>query len=261
VSPFLSSRSQEVLRQNSISYIDFNRNVWIATNSLLIDRMGSDKPPVDGAERPARTSLRGPKTARIIRYLCDFREPLKVRDIAANTSVNAGNVSRVLDFLTRENVISRERGGVSSVDWEALIKRWAVDVAKDRRGEAFLEPHGLKAFIRRLEDSKCLYAITGAYAGAQIAPAAMPVAVDVYVTNIEAFADELELLRSDRVGNVRLVEAPDHVVFERTMNVNDVMIAAPSQIAADLLTLPKRSNDEYRSLLLWMKKHERIWRR
>jgi hypothetical protein len=261
VSPFLSSRSQELLRQNNISYIDYNRNAWIATNSLFIDRTGSDKPPATGDERPARTSLRGPKTARVVRYLCDFREPLKVRDIAANTSVNAGNVSRILDLLTRENIVMRDNGAVSAVDWEALIKRWAVDVAKDRKGEAFLEPHGLKVFNRRLKDSKRLHAVTGSYASAQLAPAAMPVAMDVYVTNIEAFADELELRRSERIGNVRLIEAPDRVIFERTMNVNGFSIAAPSQIAADLLTLPRRSNDEYNSLLLWMRDNERIWRR
>jgi hypothetical protein len=69
------------------------------------------------------------------------------------------------------------------------------------------------------------------------------------------------LRRSERVGNVRLIEAPDRVVFERLMHVNGFSIAAPSQVAADLLTLPKRSNDEYDSLLVWMRENELSWRR
>jgi hypothetical protein len=261
VTPFLSLRSQELLRQQNISYIDFNRNIWLATNSLLIDRQGSNNPPSSDDERPARSSLRGPKTARIVRYLCDFYEPLKVRNIAAATSVNAGNVSRILELLSRESLVTRDHGSVSSTDWEALIKRWAVDFAKDRYGQAFLEPHGLSVFNNRLRHSTRQYAVTGAFASAQLAPAAMPVAADIYVTNIEAFANDLELRRSERVGNVRLIEAPDRVVFERLMHVNGFSIAAPSQVAADLLTLPKRSNDEYDSLLVWMRENELSWRR
>ncbi len=133
---------------------------------------------------------------------------------------------------------------------------------KDRRAESFLEPHGVGALTGRLADWNLPYAITGPFASAELAPAAMPIAIDVYVRDIEEAREALSLRRSERIGNVRLIEAFDRVVFERTMTTNEnLTLASPTQIAADSWTLPKRSSDEYLKLIDWMKRNESTWRR
>ncbi len=262
VAPHLSARSRELLKQRDISYLDSTGNAWLSTDSLLIDRTGSEKrPKVDVVQRP-RMSLRGPITGRVVRFLCDTRPPLKVRRIAAETNVNPGNVSRILDLLERERLLDRKEGSVSSVDWEATIERWSTDLRKDRRAESFLEPRGAGVLADRLSNWNQPYAVTGPFASAQLVPVAVPLAIDVYVTDIEAAREALSLRRSERIGNVRLIEAFDRVVFERTMaSRENVVLACPTQIAADLLTLPTRSSDEYAELIEWMKRHESAWRR
>lgn len=262
VAPHFSARSRELLKQRAISYIDPTGNVWLSTDSLLIDRTGSEKPPQNEVGHRPRASLRGPVTGRIVRFLCDTRPPLKVRQIAMETNVNPGNVSRILELLERERFVERSTGSVSSVDWEALIERWSIDLQKDRRAESFLEPHGVGALTGRLADWNLPYAITGPFASAELAPAAMPIAIDVYVRDIEEARAALSLRRSERIGNVRLIEAFDRVVFERTMTTNEnLTLASPTQIAADSWTLPKRSSDEYLKLIDWMKRNESTWRR
>jgi hypothetical protein len=262
VAPHFSARSQQLLRERNISYLDSSGNAWLSTDSLLIDRAGSDTAPKTNAERLPRTSLRGPITGRIIRFVCDTRAPLKVRQIAAETNVHPGNVSRILGFLERERLVERRSGSVSSVEWEALIRRWSADLQKDRRAESFLEPHGLDVVTRRLSSWDLPYAITGPFAAAQLAPAAAPVAIDLYVDDVEQARAALSLRRSERIGNVRLIEAFDRVVFERTMTTTtNTVLACPSQIAADLLALPARSSDEYLALIDWMKRYESVWRR
>ncbi len=263
VAPHFSARSRQLLREHNISYLDPTGSVWLSADTLLVDRIGQGKLPKDNVQRGSRTSLRGPITGRVIRYLCDTRSPLKVRQIAAETSVHPGNVSRILGLLERDCVLERSRqGSVFSVDWESLIKLWSQALQKDRRTESFLEPRDLGAFIGRLPAWNQPYAITGAFASEALAPAAAPMAVDIYVNDIEEARSALSLRRSERVGNVRLIEAFDHVVFERTMALDtNVVLASPSQIAADLLTLPTRSSDEYSALINWMKRNESTWRR
>jgi hypothetical protein len=261
VAPHLSARSRQLLKERNISYVDLSGNAWLTTDSILIDRTGAEKAPKAGEKARSRTSLRGPITGRIVRYLCDVRPPHKVREIASNTHVHPGNVSRILDFLTRERLVERGRNGsVTGADWESLIQHWADDLKKDRQAQMFLEPRGIDAVTSALSRWTPPYALTGAYASAQLAPVSAPIAIDVYVTEIDEAREALSLRASDRIGNVRLLRAFDPVVFERTMIRRDVVLANPSQIAADLLSLPKRSSDEFSELVQWMKRHESDWR-
>ena len=261
ISPFLSERSRDVLKASRISYADLTGNTWLSEGQLFIDRSGATKNPERAAETSARTSLRGPITARVVRFLCDMFPPFKVREIADSTHAHAGNVSRILEFLEREHFVERNlRGLVISVDWESLLRRWSQDVQKERHVETFLEPRGIEPLVHRLSQFHIQYAVTGGYAAAQLAPVATSTAIDVYVQDIDEARVNLSLRGSDRIGNVRLIQAFDRVVFERTIIREDVILASPSQIAADLLTLPKRSSDEVSALIDWMKQNEQLWR-
>jgi hypothetical protein len=265
VAPHFGPRSRELLEQRNISYLDSTGNAWISGDSVLIHHTGSERAPKNVVERPSRTSLRGPVTGRVVRYLCETRTPLKIRRIAAETNVHPGNVSRIIDFLSREKIVERNHGGaVSHVDWEALIRSWSTDLRKDRRDESFLEPRGLAALTSRLAApaSGLEYSVTGAFAAAELVPVAVPVSIDVYVEHIEEARAVFALRRSERVGNVRLIEAFDKVVFRNTMpSPAGIILASPVQVAADLITLPKRSADEYAAFVEWMKLNEPVWRR
>jgi hypothetical protein len=258
----LSSRSRQMLRERGISHADLAGNIWLSTDSLLIDKTSVDKLPTAPSEQRPRTSLRGPITGRVVRFLCDVRPPYKVREIAAQTSVNPGNVSRIVAFLEQERLVGRGgSGAVTEVDWEALIQRWSEDLKKERHAETLLEPRGVDVVTGHLSNCTMAYAITGSFASARLAPTIVPIAIDLYVENIDEAREVLSLRASERIGNVRLIEAFDRVAFERTIGRNELVLACPSQIAADLLSLPKRSQDEYSALLDWMKRHESDWRR
>src|SRR5947207_21220 len=49
-------------------------------------------------------------------------------------------------------------------------------------------------------------------------------------------------------------------VMRRASKKNGVTIAAPSQVAADLLTSPGRGPNEAEALIEWMREHEDAWR-
>lgn len=261
IAPFLSQRSRTLLRDEGVSYLDLTGNARLACDRppFFIERSGSDKNPA-ASERP-RSSLRGPVTGSIIRYICDVRPPLKVRAIAMGARTNAGNVSRVLDFLESERLIERgRRHALTGADWKAIIQFWARDLERQRASTAFLEPRGIDETLRRLKNWQSRYSLTGQYAAAQKTGLVDPVSLDIYVESIEKAQAELGLRLSERVGNVRLIRAFGNFVFERPLQTTPVVLAGASQIAADLLTLPHRTQDEHAAFVKWMDRHEDAWR-
>lgn len=262
--PFLSDRSRQVLRDSNISHIDLNGNLWITSDVIFIDKTADGKTRNRSSIERPRTSLRGPITGRLVRFLCDHRPPFKVREIAMATNVHPGNISRLMAFLERDRYIDRDASGaVENVDWEALLERWSKDLQRDRVSEAFLEPRGMQKVIANLRNLAIPYAATGSFASSRLAPLVEPVSIDVYVKSVAEARNLLDLRISERerIGNVRLVEAFDRVVFEDTLERDGIILAAPTQIAADLWTMPNRSSDENAHLLAWMKLHESLWKR
>lgn len=260
--PFLSPRTRERLRAVGFAYADLTGNVRLSLSEpgLFIDTSGaSENPQPDERDR---TSLKGPKAGRLVRALCDFRPPLGLRDLAARAGVDPGYASRLVEFLSREALLTRAaRGPITTVAWPDLLRRWTQEYSPFRRGgaEMYLAPRGIPAALERLKRTTMRYAVTGSWAAAQVAPVAPPRLLMVYVDRPAAAAEELDLRLTEAGANVALLAPFDGVVFERTSSRDTITIAALSQVAADLLTSPGRSPNEAEALMTWMRDHEDTW--
>jgi hypothetical protein len=82
----------------------------------------------------------------------------------------------------------------------------------------------------------------------------------IYTNSPAELADRLELRPVETGANVLLMAPSDDVVFTRAIEPEGLRIAAPSQIAADLLNGPGRAPAEAEALLDWMQSNESIWR-
>lgn len=261
--PYLGSRTRERLREEGVGYADLAGNLWVTLDrpGLLIEAAGAEKNPWR-EERPAR-SLKGPKAGRILRALCDFLGPIGVRDLAARAGADPGYVSRVLDLLEREDLVKKEaRGPVLEVDWRGLIGRWAQDYSLlgSNRTSSYLDPRGVESFRANLREADARYAVTGSLGASVLAPIA-PARLGVcYVDSADVFANDIGLRPAESGANVILAEPFDPVVYERTWEREQINFAAPTQIAADLLTSPGRGPAEAEELLSWMGKNEDAWR-
>jgi hypothetical protein len=259
VAPFLSPRTREILADADLAFLDLAGNVRLVSNEpgLFIETTGAARDP-NREERPAR-SLKGDKAARVVRRLIDIAAVPGVRALADETGVNAGYVSRLLALLDSEALVDREVGGSVSVRWIDLLRRWAQDAPLSSRGESatFIEPRGMQNALGKL---KMIHAITGSLAAARIAPVAAPRLATIYVNNIPDAARLLGLREADSGANVRLIEPRDSFVFERATNRDGLVYAAPSQVAADLLSSAGRAPAEAEALMEWMTAHEEEWR-
>lgn len=261
--PFLSPRTRELLEEAGVGYLDLTGNARLVASrpGLFILRQGIDKNPV--RQGRAQLSLKGSKAGRVIRALCDILPPTGIRALAARTQTNPGYVSRLLEALTREALVTRDRRGrVSEVDWQHLIRRWAQDyvLVGGDRSASYLAPRGTQVVLDRLRASSLRYAVTGSFAAATMAAVAPSRLLTIYVDQRQATAEALDLRPADAGVNVLLLSPFDSVVYERTWERDGTVFAAPSQVAVDLISSPGRGPAEADALMSWMAKNERVWR-
>jgi hypothetical protein len=265
IAPWLSSRTQELLTDQSINYLDLTGNARLKLDNpaLYLKSIGAQRNPAPVARGQVR--LRGPKAGRLVRLLADVQPPYGVRDIAAAAGLNPGYVSRLLDALDREAVIDRDpRGPVRSVDVAALLRRWAqsYDVLKANNATGFLAPAGPAAVLERFAsiEGAARVTATGSFAAVRRAPIAAPALLMVYCDDVRAVADELQLLPADTGANVALLQPFDPVAWTGADIEDGISYAAVSQVAVDCLTGNGRMPAEGEALLRWMSEDETRWR-
>jgi len=256
-----------LLIEGNASYADATGNLRVVVDepAVFLEARGAERDP-DRQPRALR-SLKGAIAGRVVRALCDFVPPYGVRTLAEISSTPLGTVSRVVSFLEEEALIVRdEKKQILSVDWASLIARWVRDYSVTRSNvlRSYIEPRGLAALGPKIGKLQ-RYAVTGSLAAPGTAPARLAM---FYVEDSQAAAETMELAPTEAGANVWLLEPFDEVVFHRTESrpfgpsaqATLVVVAAPSQVAADLLTSPGRGPQEGEALIETMKGNEDAWR-
>jgi hypothetical protein len=261
--PFLAPMSRAALAARSVSYADATGNLRLVADrpGLFVDRQGAKRDPWPSDD--ALRSLRDRGAGRAVRALVDFRPPYGVRALAQRAGVLLGSLSRTLDLLDREGVVTRgRRGDAVALDWEATIRRWVqdYDFARSNRVASYLDPRGLNAVAQKSSSARWSYAVTGALAAQAFEPIAPARLATVYVEDAERAAEQLRLCPADAGANVLLAEPFDPVVFDRATVRDGLRVVAASQLAADLLTGTGREPSEGDELMAWMRVHENEWR-
>ena len=259
---YLSPRARALLRDRGVGYVDTTGNVRIEISmpGLFISTDGVDRDPWPRDHK--LRSLRGRGAARAMRAIIDTPPPYGVRELAQSTGASAPTLSRVLDLLEREAIVTRARGAVSTVDWQGAIRRWAEDYDQtdSNTPTTVLEPRGLPAFEKKLRATKFAYAATGALAAQRFDPIAPARLAAIYVTDAIQAIDRLDLRATEAGANVMLLEPLDPVVFDRTVERDGLRCVVPSQLTVDLLTGPGREPSQGEQMLQWMEKNENVWR-
>lgn len=263
VAPYLSETAREQITRLDASYIDSTGNILVRTRrpALFIKQDGAKKDPWPSDE--TLHTLKGRGAGRAVRALLDFQPPYGVRELAKRAKVPLGSLSRTVDLLDRDGLITKDgRGPITDLDWEGVIRRWAkdYDITTSNRLSTFLEPRGLAALSTKLGKLKRGYALTGAFAAQRFSPIAPARLAAIYVNDVIGWSERLDLRPADTGANVWLLEPYDDVVFDRTASRDGVVCVSPTQLAVDLLTGPGRDPSEGEELLAWMKGNERAWR-
>jgi hypothetical protein len=264
---YLSPPVRAKLAEAGLSFIDAtgNMRVQIASPGLYIADRGADSDPWRGPGRP-RGTLKGLPAARVVRAISDFSGPWAIRELVEVSKASTGATYRVIDFLEREGMATRNKDGrVLVSDWVQVLRRWSQDYGfvRSNRVTRWIAPRGLEDLLKRIgsSDQPTRYAITGTLAAAEWAAYAPARLAMIYVEDAELAAELWGLRSADAGANVMLAEPVYDVVFDRSLvNQQEVIVAKPTQVAVDLMTGPGRNPSEAEELLEWMKRNEQSWR-
>lgn len=265
VARYLNPRTRERLEELGMNYADATGNLRVAIErpALFLRDVGAQRDPWRGPGRP-RGGFKGAVAARVVRALADFPPPMTVPELVERSRVSTGATYRMVELLEREAYLEREpRGPITRVNWRRMLKRWSEDYGfvESNATSSFLQPRGVPVVLDALRSmSEVRYAVTGSVAAeyfARYAPARLAM---VYVDDSARAADELGLRPVDGGANALLAAPKDDFVFERARVIDGLRVAAPSQVAVDLLTSPGRGPSEAVALLDWMQENEGAWR-
>ncbi|MDQ4500748.1 hypothetical protein [Sinomonas sp. ASV322] len=265
VARYLSKATRQRLAEAGLSFADATGNVLVRVEapSLFISDRGADNDPWRGPGRP-RGTLKGEPAAKVVRALLDFRGPWKIRDLVRISKASTGSAYRVIEFLETEALATREGGLISVPDWSSLLRRWSEDYQflHTNTITRWIAPRGLAAFLEQVRNSDIDgYALTGSVGAAVWESYAPARSAMVYVSAAERAAKEWGLRPTESGANVLIAKPAYPVVLERTVTALDgLQVAAPTQVAVDLMTGPGRAPSEAEELLEWMERNEQSWR-
>lgn len=272
VSPWLSPRTREVLEQRGFGYLDLTGNVSLRLDrpAIAITTHGADHNPAPPAR--GRRGLTGPHAGRLVRELVDYNEPRRAAELASATGLSEGYVSRLLDTMADEALISRSTDRlVTNVDWPGLLRTRSTSyqLLKANHVAPALARRGRGRLLDDLRSGTLPVLVTGSLAAQAFAPTAVGGAVMLYVPagphSIDAVAKDLGLLRIDQSADADVLllqpmsEGP--LVRPHPERIDGLSNVGISQLVLDCLSGPGRMPAEGEAVLTWMREHENVWRR
>lgn len=266
VSRYLTKTTRDRLAEAGLSYVDATGNLLLRSSSpavFLSDR-GADRDPWRGPGRPLGT-LKGEPAAKVVRALLDLPGPWKIRDLISRSEVATGSAYRVVEFLESEALAARDEDGLITIpDWVALLRRWSNDYGflQTNAVTQWIAPRGLETMLESIRNSTVAdYAVTGSVAAATWAAYAPARSAMIYALHPEQLANEWGLRATDTGANVLIARPKFGVALTRSIDRADgLRVAAPTQVAVDLMTGPGRAPSEAEELIDWMGRNEQLWR-
>jgi hypothetical protein len=277
VAPWISARTQEVLSEEGLNYLDPTGNVSVQVDRPLvrIKTSGADHSP----EPVPRSGpgLGGVKAARLVRDLVDFAPPHRAAELVERTGLSQGYVSKLLDALNAEALIKRDDSRlVVDVDWKGLLRSRAQSASSLMRTKhvSAIARRGRPQLLDALRSgrSEVPVVLTGSWVANQIAPLAVGGPLMAYVAGgpdaLRAATKPLGLMRVDETANwsasgpdVILFQPPDDTPLQRSQRLDGLDCVAASQLVLDCLTGPGRMPAEGEAVLTWMEENLLDWRR
>ncbi len=275
IAPWLSPRTRQALEELGYGYLDLTGNISLRLQGIVIRTQGAQQDPWRTARRPSQL-LRGHRAGQFVRVLADAMPPYRATELASASGVSLSYISRLLDALEEETLVTREGRVIVDVDWQDLLRLRAsqYDLLKVNPSVSLIAPQGPEAAI----DLLLLHwdqvqeignvAVTGTFAAREIAPATavggqlmLYVPPDTRQVNaLDRIAAILGLLRADTGADVVLLRATNSIVFDRRRLVNGIPHVALSQLVIDCLGGTGRMPAEGEAVLAYMAQRESQWR-
>jgi hypothetical protein len=260
VVPHMSKAGARAAEDAGVNWVDLSGNASIRDENFYVWVQGR---PNAHPSRGRPSSPFAPRSARVTRAL--LLNPSRWRrqkDIAEETGLDDGTVSRVVRRLDEELLLEHRGRELRPRDPGLLLDAWAQDYRFDRHDivAGHLSGSGIEVArkvaqgLKELEVRHAFTGLTAAWAMDRFARFRLNT---VYVEgDPRDAADALGVRRSARGTNVQIVGPDDVDVFAGESAFDGINCVSPVQVYLDLLHLPERADEAARHL-----RAEHLWTR
>jgi hypothetical protein len=248
--PYMPPASAELCRREGMSWFDLSGNADIHAPGVLIEFRGHP----NRYRRPGRpASVFAPKSSRIARAL--LVEPgrhLRQQDLAEETGLDAGYVSRIVHRLVAAKFVAREEdGALRVIAPRALLDGWRAEnpFAREQVERFHVASRGGEETLHKVAEglrrASVTHGFTGLAAAWTLAPFAMFRVVTVYVDApvTDELTQSLGVRRIDSGANLWIVAPRDAGVFQSAQVVRGVRCVHAVQAYVDLAGHAERASE------------------
>jgi hypothetical protein len=250
--PYIGEKSKEICKSFDVGYIDFDGNVYLKFDHVLIEKEGKKR--LTRAKRQTK-DLFAPLSSRILRILLvDPEMSWTLSQLSKTAKISIGYAHKIAKTLEEKGYAIRDQNYRLKLSRpRSLLDEWAskydfttVNTLNnfytfERDPSLFIEK------IRDIADQKNLeYALT-LHAGAfLVAPYVRYTDVHVYIKpeEVNTWKDHLNLRPVESGGTVMLVEPYDEGVFWGVQKINGIKVVSNIQLYVDLFNYPARGREQ-----------------
>ncbi|MGD9214450.1 MAG: type IV toxin-antitoxin system AbiEi family antitoxin [Desulfobacteraceae bacterium] len=250
--PYLSPERQALCREAGIYFMDLSGNVFVAHQSLYVERIGF---PNKYPEKRQRRYPFSDKASLILRELLKAPErQWGIRELAGKIGLNPGYVSRMAKSLSAAGYASQAGGKLKIRSAKEILDDWirAYDLKRNEHHRLFMLAPDVNSILRRLREidvhRKVQYALSVQAGAGLVAPYAAYKEVHIYVgdaKDIEFFKKEMDLKDADQGANVVLmIPYYRHSAFYDSREVEGLWVVSDIQLYLDLYGYPVRGREQ-----------------
>jgi Transcriptional regulator, AbiEi antitoxin, Type IV TA system len=259
VVPYMTNAGAAAAGERGLNWVDLSGNARLRDNGLYVWVEGR---PDQFPKRGRPSTPYAPKSSRVSRVL--LLDPMRwwrQKDLAEETELDDGHISRVVRRLDEDGLLERHGAEFRPRDPDALLDSWADVYRFDRHDMVTGHVTGsgvelVAELHHRLADAGIGHAFTGLPAAWALGHHARFRVTSAYVDgDPRVAADAVSLRRGEKGANVQLIGPDDEGVFQGSREADGYPCVSPVQVYLDLLHLPERAKEAADQLrhdkLLW----------
>lgn len=250
--PHIGEKSKEICKSFDVGYIDFDGNVYLKFDHVLIEKEG--KKNLTRAKRQIQ-DLFAPLSSRILRILLvDPEMSWTLSQLSRTAKISIGYTHKIAKALEERGYAVRDQNYRLKLSRpRSLLDEWASKhdfTTANILNNFYTFERDPSLFIEKIRDvanqNNLEYALT-LHAGASlIAPYVRFTDVHAYIKpkKVNTWKDCLNLQPVESGGTVMLVEPYDEGVFWGIQKINGIKVVSNIQLYVDLFNYPARGREQ-----------------
>ncbi len=257
IAPYISEESTELLRSNSINFLDLSGNCFISADMIYVSVQGKPNLYIPQRSNKNIFSKLSVKSSIVLRTMLNApRREWQIQELAEMTGASLGMISNIKTYLIENNFAEKINNRFRLINIQDMLWEWArVYNLKPDETEEYYSLDKISDF----EQQMCAWnvkrgttATLGSFsAAARYAPTVRYSKTFVYVKaeDKQEFIKDFGLKKVENGGNIVICSLYDSIPTMFSQEINGFTVTSPTQTILDLLSHAGRGEEAAEAII------------